>query len=204
MSRAGGAGALYSTVEDLARWNDAVFGGKVLSAASTEAAWTAVKTVAAPQPTDDGYGFGWGVGSFRGLREIQHGGGLQGFLSQLSRFPDRKLTVVVLANAAPPVPGLVPGTLARDIAEIYLGDVMQARPSTRRPSTLTPEELEAFVGRYDYGQAILTVTREGERLFAQLGGQPRFEIFPQLGHRVLLESRRRPGDVREGRQRGAS
>ena len=178
MSRAGGAGALYSTVEDLARWNDALFAGRVLTKASTDAAWTAVTTVAAPQATDDGYGFGWGVGRFRGLREIQHGGGLQGFLSQLSRFPDRNLTVVVLANAAPPVPGLEPGTLARDIAEIYLGDAMQARPSTKSV-TLSPEELEAFVGRYDYGQAILVVTREGGRLFAQLGGQPRFEIFPR-------------------------
>ena len=93
-------------------------------------------------------------------------------------FPDRNLTVVVLANAAPPVPGLEPGTLARDIAEIYLGDAMQARPSTKSV-TLSPEELEAFVGRYDYGQAILVVTREGGRLFAQLGGQPRFEIFPR-------------------------
>jgi CubicO group peptidase (beta-lactamase class C family) len=178
MSRAGAAGALYSTVEDLARWNEALFAGRVLTKASTDAAWTAVTTVAAPQATDAGYGFGWGVGRFRGLREIQHGGGLQGFLSQLSRFPDRNLTIVVLANAAPPVPGLEPGTLARDIAEVYLGGEMQARPSTQSVS-LSPEALEAFVGRYDYGQAILVVTREEGRLFAQLGGQPRFEIFPR-------------------------
>jgi CubicO group peptidase (beta-lactamase class C family) len=177
MSRAGAAGALFSTVEDLARWNDALFAGRVLTKASTDAAWTAVTTVAAPRATDEGYGFGWGVGRFRGLREISHGGGLQGFLSQLSRFPDQNLTIVVLANAAPPIPGLDPGTLARDIAEVYLGDAMQARPSTKSVS-LSPEELEAFVGRYDYGQAILVVTREDARLFAQLGGQPRFEIFP--------------------------
>ena len=44
---------------------------------------------------------------------------------------------------------------------------------------LDPKLLDAVVGRYDYGggQAILTVTREGDRVFAQLTGQPRFEIF---------------------------
>jgi hypothetical protein len=45
---------------------------------------------------------------------------------------------------------------------------------------LTPEALDAFVGKYDYGQGqvIATVTREGNQLFAQLTGQPKFEIFP--------------------------
>ena len=45
---------------------------------------------------------------------------------------------------------------------------------------LDPAALDAFVGKYDYGQgkAVMTVTREGSRLFAQLTGQPRFEIFP--------------------------
>ena len=40
---------------------------------------------------------------------------------------------------------------------------------------------DAFVGKYDYGvgNAILTVSREGDRLFAQLTGQPKFEIFPK-------------------------
>jgi CubicO group peptidase (beta-lactamase class C family) len=178
MSRAGGAGALYSTVEDLARWNDALFGGRVLNKASLDAAWSPVATRANPTPTDGGYGFGWNIGSLRGLREIQHGGGLQGFVSMLSRFPDQQLTIVVLANAAPPIPGLDPGTLTHAIAEIYLGGVMAPRPSTKAV-TLSPAELEPFVGRYDYGQAILAVTREGDHLFAQLTGQPRFEIFPR-------------------------
>ena len=180
MSRAGGAGALYSTVEDLARWNEALFAGRVLTKASTDAAWTAVTTVATPQATDEGYGFGWAVGRFRGLREIQHGGGLQGFVSQLSRYPDSKLTIVVLANAAPPVPGLDPGALARDIAEVYLGDAMQARPTTKS-ARLSPEELEAFVGRYDYGQAILVVTREDDAALRPARRAAALRDLPEVG-----------------------
>ncbi len=178
MSRAGGAGAIYSTVEDLQRWNEAVFNGKVLSQDSLKAAWTPVNVGAPRQPVGEGYGYGWFVGKFRGLREIQHGGGLQGFVSQLSRYPQEHFTVVVLANAAPPVPGLVPGELARDIAQFYLGPKMELQRSPKAV-TLSAEALDSFVGRYDYSGATLTVTREGTRLFAQLTGQSKLEIFPR-------------------------
>jgi uncharacterized pyridoxamine 5'-phosphate oxidase family protein len=103
---------------------------------------------------------------------------LQGFLSFLLRYPGEEFTVVVLANAAAPLPGLEPGSLAHEIAQFYLGNKMKARQSPK-VIAMTPEALEAFVGRYDYGAAILTVTREGKQLFAQLTGQPRFEIFPK-------------------------
>jgi CubicO group peptidase (beta-lactamase class C family) len=178
MSRAGGAGALYSTVGDLARWNEAVFGGKVLSEASLNAAWTPVKVASQQQPPEEGYGYGWFMDKFRGLPEVQHGGGLPGFASQLTRFPGERLTIVVLANALPPLPGLFPGELARNVAEFYLSDKMESRP-TPKAIALSPEALDSFVGRYDYGGPIMTVTREGDHLFAQLTGQPKFEIFPK-------------------------
>ena len=39
--------------------------------------------------------------------------------------------------------------------------------------------MDAVVGRYDYGMGILTVMKEGDKVFAQLTGQPKFEIFPK-------------------------
>lgn len=181
MSRAGGAGALYSTTLDLNRWNEAVFGGKVLSKASLEAAFTPVvlqgEDPAAPK--DAGYGYGWSIATFRGLQEIGHGGGLQGFVSYLLRLPKLNFTVAVLVNAAPPAPGVDPGSLAHDVVEAYLGEAL---PPLERPTVdakVSPQAKDAVVGRYDYGGAILTVTREGDHLFAQLTGQPRFEIFPR-------------------------
>jgi hypothetical protein len=155
-----------------------VFGGKVLTEASLKAATTPVSVGGAQTPPDDGYGYGWAVSTFRGLKEIQHGGGLQGFLSQLTRYPSERLNVVVLVNAGPPAPGLAPDELARDIAQFFLGDKMAAQ-RTPKVIALSPEALESFVGRYDYGGAVMTVTRENDRLFAQLTGQPRFEIFAQ-------------------------
>ena len=44
---------------------------------------------------------------------------------------------------------------------------------------LTAEQLDAFVGQYQYGPAVMTVTREGETLMAQLTGQPKLPIFPK-------------------------
>jgi len=182
MSRAGGAGALYSTVEDLFRWNEAVFGGKVLSDASLKAAFTPVVTKEDTESAgqkETGYGYGWAVGKTRGLRTIEHGGGLHGFLSYLLRFPEQKFTVVVLANASDPPPNLVPSSLAQEIARLYLWREMKPRAVPRVATSVNPATYDALVGRYDYGNAILTVTKDGNRLFAQLAGQPKFEIFPK-------------------------
>lgn len=180
MSWAGGAGALYSTVEDLYRWNEAIFGGRALSDASLKAAWTPVQTRQNKHdPPESGYGFGWAVGQFRGVQEISHGGGLNGFSSFLLRLPGQHFTVVVLANALPGGPGADAGGLAHLVTEIYLGDKLPARPIQKVDPNVTATALDAVVGRYDYNSGILTVTKEGSRLYAQLGDQPRFEIFPK-------------------------
>jgi CubicO group peptidase (beta-lactamase class C family) len=184
MSRAGGAGALYSTVEDLYRWNEALFSGRVLSEESLKAAFTPVTTKEDESggetgaAKDEGYGYGWGIGRLRGLREISHGGGLHGFTSFLLRLPEKSFTAVVLANAVPPPPRLDTAAIAKEIAQLYLWREMESRslPTTAK---VAAEVLETYTGRYDYVFAILTVTREGDRLFAQLTGQPRFEIFPK-------------------------
>ena len=85
MSWAGGAGAIYSTVGDLVRWNEAIFGGKVLSEQSMEQAFTAAKLNDGEATT---YGYGWAISEDRGLKQISHNGGLDGFQSHLCAFPN--------------------------------------------------------------------------------------------------------------------
>jgi len=180
MSRAGGAGALYSTVGDLHRWNEAVFNGKVLKESSLKAAFTPVKTEENKDDfSDSGYGYGWAVATTRGLQEISHGGGLHGFLSYLLRLPKENFTVAVLANCSPPPPGVDPGGLAHEVAELYLGEKLAPREAPKLDTKVSSKAFDAVVGRYDYGGAILVVTREGDKVFAQLTGQPKFEIFPK-------------------------
>jgi CubicO group peptidase (beta-lactamase class C family) len=175
MTWAGGAGVLSSTVEDLYRWNEAVFGSKVLAPASLEAAFTSGHIADGSQT---GYGYGWFVSTLRGEQMISHGGGLPGFQSSLMRLPREHFTVVVLTNDLQSAPGSDSSTLAHAVAEAYLGTQLPPRPVA--VTGIAPQVLDSIAGQYDYGpQGIMTVTREGSRLFAQLFGQPRLEIFPR-------------------------
>jgi CubicO group peptidase (beta-lactamase class C family) len=89
-------GSLYLTARDLARWDQALYGEKILDARLRAASFTAAKL-------NDGatapYGYGWFVDTIKGRRHISHGGAWQGFRAQLCRYVDDKLTVVVLANS---------------------------------------------------------------------------------------------------------
>jgi len=180
MSRAGGAGALYSTVDDLLLWNEALFGGKLIGEANLQAAETPVITAEDKEKSkEEGYGYGLMISKLRGLRVVGHGGGLQGFSSYLMAVPEERFTVVVLCNSAPATPEMSPNGLATEITELCLGEKMQARVVPAMDSSVSSSTYPDYVGKYDYGSAILTVTQQGSQLFAQLSGQPRAEIFPK-------------------------
>ncbi len=89
------AGAIVSTVGDLAKWNAALDTDKLLTAASKELWWT-------PGKLSDGktidYGFGWRIGTQDGHRTIRHSGSTSGFSATLQRYPDDKLAVIILTN----------------------------------------------------------------------------------------------------------
>lgn len=174
MSRAGGAGALYSTVQDLMKWNEAVFNGKVLRRETLKKAFTPVE----PSGMGMKYGYGWMVGEQRGLKTINHAGGLHGFVSNLVRFPEQNLTVVALHNASPPVSDLAPGNITSRLAELFLWSEMEPRPSFQLDPNVDPKVYSRYVGRYDYGGAVMTVTKQGDKLFAQLSGQAKQQIYP--------------------------
>jgi CubicO group peptidase (beta-lactamase class C family) len=182
MSWAGGAGNLYSTVGDLYRWNQAIFNGWALDDASLAAAHTPVtlNDGTTDTPLGGGYGYGLVIGELRGLKEISHGGGLHGFVSHLARYPEKHVTICVLSNCAP-AHRLAPGQLAVDIAEIYLWEDMAPVESFARDTSVDPALYDDYAGRYEFpmGDAIMRITREGDKLFAQLSGQPKYEIFPR-------------------------
>lgn len=96
MSQPYAAGALVSTVDDLARWDAAISSGKLLKESTWKKAFT-------PYTLNDGtvikYGYGWEIGKLFGLKIISHGGSINGFNSGVLRIPDEKLYVAVLSNA---------------------------------------------------------------------------------------------------------
>ncbi len=203
MSNDVGSGAVYSTVEDLFRWNEALFGGRVLGDASLKAAFTPVSTRADAGPSrtkESGYGYGWTMFRTRSLRVIEHGGSLDGFQSHLGRFPDQRFTVVVLVNAKPAPQAFDPANLAQELAQLYLWREMQAREIPEWTRSFRLEDFDTFLGRYDYGWNVLTVSREGRGFFAQLEGQDRLEVYPTATNRFAwktfdaeIEFLRKPG-----------
>jgi CubicO group peptidase (beta-lactamase class C family) len=90
-------GSLYFTILDLARWDAALYTEKVLRESSKREMWT-VATLRDGKPNRAGYGFGWFVESQYGHRVVEHDGRWQGFDTQISRYSDDGLTVVVLTN----------------------------------------------------------------------------------------------------------
>ena len=118
------AGALYSTTEDLLRWEQGLFGGKVLSAASLKKMTTAFK---------NDYAFGLAVSSVNGHALIEHGGGIEGFNTQLSYYPDDKLTVIVLGN----LNGSAPGEIARKLARFCVPALVRKPIADTEPQVTT-------------------------------------------------------------------
>lgn len=182
MSNVAGAGNLYSTAGDLFRWNEALFGSQVLSGRSlTEAFTVGVLAGDDPQhPEDTGYGYGWTIDRLDGAREISHGGELAGFGAYLLRLPEKRLTVVVLLNCVPHLPGLQQWSLAREIARLALGPELRPEAAVIDPFVPSAGVLKEISGRYDMGEGVaLAVTREGDRAFMEISGRPRFEILPR-------------------------
>ena len=173
MTWAGGAGAMYSTLEDLWKWNQALYGGKVLSKQSLDAALTqaVLKNNAPPSMK---YGYGLGLTSYRGEDIVTHSGGLHGFITHLTYYPKEKLTVVMFSNTDEPEVNFDPNR----IAEAFLWQKMDKQDSYME-TDLKPANLQQYTGRFELiNVGVMTMTTESDKLFAQLGGQGKFEIFP--------------------------
>jgi CubicO group peptidase (beta-lactamase class C family) len=108
-------GSLYFTILDLAKWDAALYTEKVLKESSKREMWT-VATLNDGKPNRGPYGFAWFVESQNGHRVVEHGGRWQGFSTQISRYFDDGLTVVILTNQGNCDPHLI----ADEVAAVYL------------------------------------------------------------------------------------
>lgn len=90
------SGAFLSTVRDLLKWDAALTSGNLWSDATRQAMWTPVRLA---DGSTHPYGFGWELGARGGRRYVGHGGSLPGFRSSYARFPDDRLSIILLVNA---------------------------------------------------------------------------------------------------------
>jgi len=176
------AGALCSTVGDLVAWQRALVGGRVVQPAS----YTAMTT---PESLTDGkpltYGYGLGVGMLEKHRKVSHGGGINGFITDLAYYPADSLHVVVLANTSPSNPG----RLGDQIARVALGLPLKVAPAG---VALAGSERARYVGSYTLtgpqGQKVpMRILEQEGALHGQIGGAPPRRLVALGNHAFVLQ-----------------
>lgn len=161
-----GGGALYSTVEDLYLWDRALYTEKLVKRATLEKIFT---------PFKNSYGYAWLIIDLFKHKRITHGGSIQGFLSDVSRYVDDDLCIIVLSNFdhAPM------GRIARDLAAIAFGEKYEL-PVQRVAIKVDPKLYDRYAGKYQLSPGpLLTITRDGDRLMAEYEGQSRITLYPE-------------------------
>ena len=169
------AGSLCSTVGDLVVWQRALAAGRVVKPASYTAMITPEGAAIASR-----YGYGLGRDTLSGHLRVQHGGGINGFNSMLTYFPDDSLSVVVLGNTNGPLVDRV----ADNIARAALGLKMISPPPRPRDLPTTAEQRARYVGTYRLalpnGQPLeLRIFERDGKLMSQATGQDEFALMFQ-------------------------
>jgi CubicO group peptidase (beta-lactamase class C family) len=163
------SGSLYSTVEDLARFSEALATEKLLPRASVEQMWVAVA---------GDYGYGWrtpGISAHTFARRmIEHGGRVPGFHAMLRRFVDDGLTIVVLSNRMDADPLRV----ANGLSAVAFG-VPHSSVFDRDSIQLTVEERRRFLGDYEFDGKIYTIAERDGKLVGRSVDLPETEILAE-------------------------
>ncbi len=102
-----GDGGIYTSIVDLGKWDQALYDGNLVSAELLQQAFT---------PNLEDYGFGWRIDEYSGRKRMHHSGSTIGFRNFIQRFPEERLTVIVLSNRRDPVVD----PLAERVADIFL------------------------------------------------------------------------------------
>jgi CubicO group peptidase (beta-lactamase class C family) len=178
MSQPAAAGSLYSTVEDLFAWNEALFNGNLLSPKSLAAMTT---------PALNNYGYGVGIAPMLKRKTVSHGGGINGFNTYLIRYLDDKVTIAVLRNQDYGAPS--PAKITETLAAMLFGEKIDAAPAAPPAvAKVDPKIYDAYVGEYQLAPTfIIAISREGDRLMAQATGQPLIELFPESETKFFLK-----------------
>ncbi len=173
------AGALCSTVADLAAWNHALSHGRIISPALYQ-------RMAAPATLQDdsrtAYGLGLRIDTLKGHLHVWHGGELPGYTGVLSWYPQDSLTIVILTNrgANPTVPELE-GKIARRLLDI-------PEPET---AALTHSERARYVGQYEMqtesGTVSVRILEQTGQLMIQVAGKPVLPLAYRGEDRFVLK-----------------
>jgi CubicO group peptidase (beta-lactamase class C family) len=167
-------GRLYSTVDDIYRWNRALNGDELLSKNSVNAMFT---------PYVDGYGFGWMVSmEFERILDTS-AGGIYLFESAIRRYAPNDVCVVVLSDSI----NSDAGKISRDLAAILFKKHYEL-PAEHQAIIVSPATLNSYVGRYELSPGlVLVVSKDEKGLKIQRSDEPKVEVFPESETRFFVK-----------------
>lgn len=151
-------GGWLSSAPDMARFEAAILADRLVNRTTRDMMWT-------QQMPSDGlgrmaYGLGFGFGTTEGVKDVGHSGSQQGTSTTILIAPDTRAGVVVLTNSD----SANAAGLASGILKIVLG----LRPHEHKEISVDPRLWDTYLGTYGLDDFTITVTREGDRLFAQI------------------------------------
>lgn len=160
------AGSLYSTVDDLYKWERGIYSNKILKQDSWKIAFS---------PYKNKYGYGWMIDTLYGKLINTHGGGIHGFNSNLLRIPQEEIVIILLNNKSNPFLS----EITKGIAAILL-DQKYELPVERLQIAVADSILQQYAGVYELTPAFkITITLQDHNLQAQATGQSPAAIYPQ-------------------------
>jgi CubicO group peptidase (beta-lactamase class C family) len=159
------SGSLYSTTEDLLRWDEGLFGGKLLTPASLSKMTT---------PFKSDYACGVHVNRVNGHLMIEHDGNNIGYDADMAYYPEDGIAVIVLAN----LNGTVTGEMTKALAAVAHGETPPI-PSVHREIPLSKEVLARYAGTYQFPHYSLKMVPEGNHLLVEFDNGGTLPVFPE-------------------------
>lgn len=183
------AGSIISSVDDLAKWDSALYTDKLLKQETLRRAWT-------PYLLKNGksvkYGYGWLVTDLAGMSSLEHGGGINGFTTIGVRVPQERIYVAILTNRDSGT-----GNLGQQAAALVAGRKLTEPVAIKLPAGT----LEKYVGVYKVNEKQdLIISKEGEALYFERPNAGKQEMVPSEENQFF--SKRNPSLVISFKQNG--
>ena len=158
------AGILFSTVEDLYKWDRALYGNSIITNASKQKMFT---------PGKSNYGYGFVIDSVEKHYHIWHNGGINGFSTNISRYVNDDICVIVLSNNESNV-----DFIAIALADI-LFDAPVEMPYIHKEVKINPALLNRYTGKYLGAGITLELIVKDDKLYRHRQGVPDVELKPE-------------------------
>jgi CubicO group peptidase (beta-lactamase class C family) len=168
------AGAIYTTLDDLYKWDQSLSTEKILTKASLDNAFT---------PRLDNYGLGWSIYTVAGKKVVTHDGGIHGFLSHNSIIPSDDISITILSNSG----SSSMNQLSKDVLAIVYKQPYKL-PEVIKEIKVDINIMKKYVGEYELTPTFkIVVSILDGGLKAQATGQPQFDLFAKDENNFFLK-----------------